>query len=233
MIDFVDYVIAHKECDFAQDDTYRILTVGDFQKDCCLSERTGENIHQYNSRINECTGLYWIWKNTSSEYVGLSHYRRWFYNCRYRHDHSRLDAYRAEDLLADHDIILTGTHWFPWRVIDNMRIALGEDLTAEADIVFKQMIEHRQPEYFDAYCDVMEGTCMHICNMFVTRRPVLNAYCEWLFSFLLDAADGIDVDGLTVKQQRVAGYFAEAMWTVWLRKQDIRICEQPHKMIWG
>lgn len=231
MIDFVDYVITHKDCEFKEDDSYRILCVGGYRQDNLLSEQDGINISEYNKRINECTGLYWIWKNTHSEYVGMSHYRRWFYNCRWVHDKSRLDADRVEELLKDHDIILTGTSWFGWRVIDNMNIALGKEITEEANRVFIDLIRERQPDYLDAYCDVMEGNHMHICNLFVTRREIFDAYCKWLFSFLLDAADRIDVSECSTRQQRIAGYFAEVMPTVWLREQKYMICEQPHRMV--
>lgn len=231
MIDFVDYVITHKECEFKEDDSYRVLCVGGYRHGNLLSEQDGINISEYNKRINECTGLYWIWKNTSSEYVGMCHYRRWFYNCRWVHDKSRLDADRVEELMKDHDIILTGTHWFNWRVIDNCNIALGKEITEEANRVFIDLIRERQPDYLDAYCDVMEGNRMHICNLFVTRWEIFDAYCKWLFSFLLDAADRIDVSECSTRQQRIAGYFAEVMPTVWLREQKYRICEQPHRMV--
>lgn len=210
---------------------YRILCVGGYQKDDFLTEGHGDNISEYNARINECTGLYWIWKNTRSDYVGMSHYRRWFYNCRWVHDKSRLDADRVDELLKDRDIILTGTSWFGWRVIDNMNIALGKEITEEANRVFIDLIRERHPDYLDAYCDVMEGNHMHVCNLFVTRWEIFDAYCEWLFSFLLDAADWIDVSDCTARQARVAGYFAEIMPTVWLKEHDYRICEQPHRMV--
>ena len=76
--DIVDYVITHKEYNIPQDEMYRKLCVGKYREDGELCEQDGENITQYNERINELTGLYWIWKNTESEYVGLSHYRRYF-----------------------------------------------------------------------------------------------------------------------------------------------------------
>lgn len=232
MIDYKNYIIAHDNFPVEQDECYKALAVGGMRKDGWLCELDGDNIHEYNKCINECTGLYWIWKNTSSEYVGMSHYRRWFYNYRYIHDKSRLDAYRVEEILRDNDIILTSTHWFGWRVIDNCNIALGEELTKNASNVFFDLIRERQPYYLDAYCDVMEGNSMHICNLFVTRREIMDKYCEWLFSFLLDAADRIYVAGCTPKQKRVAGYFAETMWTVWLKEQKYKVHELPHRMVW-
>lgn len=233
MIDCKNYIITHKDVPIQQDDMYRALCVGGFRMDGMLSELDGENIAQYNSRINECTGLYWIWKNTDSEYVGMSHYRRWFYNCRYVHDKSRLDADRVDELLKDHDIILTDPFRFRWMISENCGIELGEDINQAANKVFYDLIRERQPDYLDAYCDVMDGHSMYICNLFVTRREILNAYCEWLFSFLLDAADKIDVTGCTDKQKRIAGYFAEMMWTVWMREQKYKVCEQPFRMVPG
>ena len=212
---------------------YRILCVGGYQKDDFLTEGHGDNISEYNARINECTGLYWIWKNTRSDYVGMSHYRRWFYNRRTPHDKSRLDKDRVEELLLGekYDIILTRTSWFPWRVIDNCNICLGEEITEKADMVFRKILKIRQPNYIRAYDEVMAGNHMHVCNLFVTRWEIFDAYCEWLFSVLLDAADWIDVSDCTARQARVAGYFAEIMPTVWLKEHDYRICEQPHRMV--
>ena len=61
MIDCIDYVITHKPYPIQQDDLYRTLCVGDYQEESALSERTGKNISVYNDRLNEVTGLYWIW----------------------------------------------------------------------------------------------------------------------------------------------------------------------------
>ena len=233
MIDCKNYVITHKECDVQEDNMYRILCVGDYRKEGLLTERSGDNISAYNARINECTGLYWIWKNTSSEYVGMCHYRRWFYNCRYVHDKSRLDADRVEELLKDHDIILANKVTFAWTVGNNCSIELGQDINEVANYEFFDLIRERQPDYLDDYCDVMDGHSMYVYNMFVTRREILNDYCEWLFSFLLDAADRLDIVGLSQKQQRIAGYYAEMMWTVWMHHQNLKVCEQPCRMLPG
>lgn len=75
------YVVMHKEYQVRCDELYQPICVGKFyQNKDYLTETAGENISYLNDKINECTALYWIWKNTNSEYVGLNHYRRYFYN---------------------------------------------------------------------------------------------------------------------------------------------------------
>ena len=39
---------------------------------------TGDNISNLNQWLGDLTGLYWIWKNTSDEFVGTNQYRRYY-----------------------------------------------------------------------------------------------------------------------------------------------------------
>ena len=223
------YAITHKPHEFKQDDLYKVLCVGGYTEPGSLSEQDGENISELNDRINECTGLYWIWKNTDEEIIGMCHYRRWFYNRRFDGDRSRLDAERIAEILKDHDIILPFKARLMTTVEWNLISTLGEDLTEKAFQVFNTGILDKQPDYFDELFNVMTGTQMFFHNLFVTRREILDRYCEWLFSFLPDAANRIDVSGYEGKQKRIAGYFAEIMPTVWLARQDLKIYELTHQ----
>jgi len=218
MNDITDYVITHRDWPIVQDDLYRALCVGGFRKDGWLCAADGENIEQYNDRLNELTGLYWIWKNTDIEYVGLSHYRRYFDNG------GRLDEAAIRWLLQDvkYDIILSRIR-LPWSVHHNICMTCGGETARAAYDAFLETIRERQPEYAEAFEDVMCGSEMYRCNMFVTRREIMDRFCGWLFSFLTEAADKVDVSGLGFYGKRVCGYVGEAMWTVWLKRHRLNV----------
>ena len=220
MIDCTDFVITHIVKPIQEDDLYKTLCVGGLRMPDKLCELDGENIAEYNDRINELTGLYWIWKNTDCEHVGLSHYRRFF------NDGGRLGKDRIEKIMGDYDIILSEIR-LEWTILHNIRLASGAHTAMFAYNVFQDVIREKQPEYLDAFEDVMANNKMYRCNMFVTRREILDRFCEWLFSFLLDATDCVDVRNMGFYERRVCGYFGEAMWTVWLRKNGLRVYDMP------
>ena len=221
-IDCKNYVITHRPGPVYQDDLYRGLCVGGLRQEGMLCELDGENIAQYNDRINELTGLYWIWKNTSSEYVGLCHYRRFFDNGGYRVDKATIKWIMD----AGCDIILSPIQ-LNWSMQHNIVLASGSDLAIRGYEVFRELIQERQPDYVDAFDHVMGHGFLYRCNLFVTRREVMNRYCEWLFSFLTDATDRVDVSRHGGYEHRVCGYFGEAMWTVWLRNNGLRVYDMP------
>lgn len=228
--DVVIYVVTHKDYGVKSDNLYRPICVGGYNHEGYESENVGENIAHLNAKINECTALYWIWKNTSHEYVGLNHYRRYFYNSSMKNTGNYLDRETIQMLLEDYDIILPETHPMSAgkREIDRLRTTMDENAFEQGYELVRKAIAKNQPDYLQAFDDVMNGHNIFACNMFVTKREVLNAYCEWLFSFVIEAAEAVEVKEYDNYSKRVIGFIAERMWTVWLRKQRLKIKEMPY-----
>ena len=230
--DITVYVVVHKEFRVINGGMYCPLCVGGYTGEGYLRESGERNISYLNEKINECTALYWIWKNTQGDYVGLNHYRRYFCENEYVGIGNILTRELASELLEAYDIIagracdLNITVF--QELIDDIQEAAGEGYALMKDVIGK-----RQPDYLEAYEDVMKGHHFYLCNMFITKREILNQYCEWLFSFLIEAAERFDIERFAVgdKRRRTIGFFAERMLTVWLMKQELRITELPMLLI--
>jgi len=121
------------------------LCVGKFHKIDMQSEDNGLSIIKYNNRINELTGLYWIWKNDNNPYVGLSHYRRYFNN-----NGMRLEKLDAQKIMQNYDIIAS-YHSLGWSVHENIIKTVGTTVDTIAYNEFIKVINKYQPQYLDSF----------------------------------------------------------------------------------
>lgn len=228
-IDAHIFVITHRKYNVLHNDLYYPICVGrNYQEQEFLSEQNGQNISHLNEKLNECTAMYWIWKNTSCEYVGISHYRRYFYNNGILSEGNYLDREELSRIFQEYDIILPQYMVSQNRTVkEHLRLSINEDAYESGYKAIRKAMENHQPEYLGAFDEVMQGHKLFICNMFVTYHTIFNRYCEWLFSFLIEAAESVDVDRYDNYSKRVVGFFAERMLTVWLLKQNLKIKELP------
>lgn len=230
--DIAIYVANHRKYHVLSNDLYKPLCVGTYKREGYLTEQTGENIVHLNLKINECTALYWIWKNTNTKYVGLNHYRRYFYIDDIPCIENYLDRETIRELLEIYDIILPKSYpQTKVKIIDQIKRSIDQRLFDKNYIMFRNKIQDKQPDYLEAFDNVMEGYNAFLCNIFVTRREIMNQYCQWLFSFLIESAEEIDVNGYDKYSQRVIGFLAERMWTVWLKRNKLKIKELPYVII--
>ncbi len=224
------YVVTHKTYRVLSDNMYRTLCVGNYENNEFLMEKLGDNIAHLNQKINECTAMYWIWKNTNSKYVGLNHYRRYFYNNSLKYYENYLKQDTIEEILERYDIVMSESEPFESTVCQQLeKTILDKEAYEKGYQIISENIEKTQPDYKKAFDTVLQGNHFYICNMFITKREIFNEYCQWLFSFIIDAAEEIDVSGYDENSRRVIGFFAERMWTVWLMKQELKIKELPIK----
>lgn len=167
-----------------------------------VRDDTGENISEKNRQYCELTALYWMWKNDNSKYVGLSHYRRKF----------ELNGTTIEDALKNIADVLVTT---PIINFNTLRCQYGVNHDIRDWDVLIEGIGKLYPEYMPAADTVQKGIYYYAYNMFITRKEIFDAYCEWLFPILeyCEKQIGTKENGY---QNRYLGFLAERMLTIYL-----------------
>ena len=59
------------------------------------------------------------------------------------------------------------------------------------------------------------------------KRPVLDAYCTWLFDVLFELERRLDISSYSAYDARVFGFIGERLLDVWLRARGISFAEMP------
>lgn len=210
-------VASHKHADMPSDEFYLPVHVGHALSDTDLGYQTdddGENISSRNRSYCELTAVFWAAKNTASDAVGLSHYRRYFVGEMPGPNGSKiLSPAQADELLAEHDVVIGKPRNYVVETIDShyRNGHHGEDLD-----VLRATIAERSPEYVSAYDAVFGGRKLSLYNMFLMRREAYLAYTEWLFPLLAEVEAQIDESDRTAYQQRTMGYLGERLLNVWV-----------------
>lgn len=230
---FAVYVVAHKKFDVDMPIGYKTIHAGRaLGADLgFIGDDSGDNISNLNPYLNELTALYWIWRNAAEDIVGISHYRRFFsskgstaFNAA---DILTVDQARA--LLDHHDMIIGAEAISPnsQRGLLVFDAEYDDRLAFAAIDVIKKNLELHQPEYLDAFEQIIANQSLFGCNMMIARKYVFDAYCQWLFSFLLPAAEEFipSLESASVRQKRILGFVAERMFGVWLLNQRLRLRE--------
>ena len=235
---FCVYVVTHKDAKLsALPEGYKIIHAGHAlakKNFGYAGDDTGENISALNLYLNEVTALYWIWKNTSQAIVGLNHYRRFFTEADDKTFavEKILSRASAEKILRDFDIIVAEN--FSSRLPSSclQKILSGGDLEEFVGSIFEKHIAIKQPDYLDAF-DIEANSYTGFCyEIFITRKKIFDAYCEWLFSFLLDVTEEVfartNIRQVNEpRQYRIISFITERLLTVWLRKNNLRIKKLP------
>ncbi len=214
-------VATHKKYQMPEDKMYLPVQVGSenakdlgYQKD-----NTGENISSKNPYYCELTGLYWAWKNLESEYIGLSHYRRYFaQNNRIpKKEEERfkniLTYERADELLNDVDIILPTKRKY---YIENLYNHYKHTMFIETLDETEKILKEKYPEYIAEFEKLHKRTSMHAFNMMIMKKDILNEYCKWLFDILFELEKRIDPSQYDSFHARYLGRISERLLDVWI-----------------
>ncbi|MBR4151715.1 MAG: DUF4422 domain-containing protein [Selenomonadaceae bacterium] len=232
--DFCIYVVTYGDKKIEEPpEGYKIIHAGHALSEDLgyLGDDSGDNISHLNVYLNEITALYWMWKNTNHTLIGLCHYRRFFTEA----DDSTFSREKiltkdaAQKILERYDIIVSSIGFEMMTQHGLIRNDCGEDLAKFAEGVIKKHLLKVQPDYLESFETVMDSLAIYKCHLFITRRDILDAYCKWLFSFIIDATNEIlrtvGLDDLPFSPRRLIAFLAERMLTIWLRKNRLRIKE--------
>lgn len=172
----------------------------------CDTDNTGDNISCDNPNYCECTGLYWIWKNTSGQdYVGLDHYRR----------RLKISAEQLE-YVTEHDI--------------NMVLALPQFTTMKTKDYFAGRLITRTDwknmqeailtvdDSFRECVDRMDETWFYFsCNLCLMKRNIFDDYCSFAFA-VANIIDGKYKKANILRNDRYMGYIFEVLLSLYVMK---------------
>lgn len=230
------YVITHKKFDADLDEHYKILHVG-LNDNCSpeyLRDDTGINIARKNPNFCELTGLYWIWKNDTSDpndITGLVHYRRYFTTEKeyflYTYFNRKPEILTYDPIskaVSENDIIL------PKRkkaVRTTREVYAFQHLGEDVDLL-RDAIATVCPEYLSSFDQAMSSREYYYGNMMICRKKLLDQYSEWMFPVLFELEKHIDLNKYKDNyQKRVYGFLSERMVKVFTDHNNLSVKEYP------
>ncbi|HIU70980.1 MAG TPA: DUF4422 domain-containing protein [Candidatus Enterosoma merdigallinarum] len=240
------FVCAHKEVDrFTSDPNFKFVGVGTKKHEivCDCTDDTGINIAEKNESYCELTLLYWIWKNIKTvDYVGLMHYRRFFYHPLPYLLKRQFVPYSSEELLAslkDEKTILLPKkfkvnhfyflksifHKLPFKTYKDVFISINFPKDLEKT---RQTIQALYPNYVDSFDKVLNSKSIHYGNVMVCSTKIFDEYCTFLFTILEQLEKEIDISNYIGNQRRLFGYVGEVLVDTFFQKhKEIKIKELP------
>lgn len=213
------FVISHSPDEIIKiesNDLYIPLFVGRNGRDNLgfLSDDIGDEISSKNPHYCELTGLYWMWKNTYAEIIGLCHYRRHFKG----EKSENIGENEIIEYLKDYDIILPkkntlvkGTYWETYK----------NHYFGDALKITREVISDLFPDYLKTFDEVLSQGSFHNYNMFICNKQLVDDYCNWIFPILNEVENRINLD----EYPRVLGLISEAILNVWVKQHDLNVKE--------
>lgn len=241
------YIATHKAFNFPEVEGYIPIHVGKSLADInlnILTDNTGENISELNRNFCELTALYWMWKNSNADVLGLVHYRRYFTNKVLEGNQKPLIL---DDLigLPKNSIILPVPERFFKKNKKIFNIKYAEDFYTvkeqfclnhcEEDWnLVRGVIYQRSPEYIKAF-DLVSKSKRGISfyNMFIGPKDVISHYATWLFDILFALNDRKDIGNYDNYQKRLYGFLSERLLNVYVEhhKKGLNVIFKPIYML--
>ncbi len=171
----------------------------------CITDDTGDNISVKNKDYCECTGLYWIWKNTTGQnYVGLCHYRR---RLMLDDDSVRYLKQSAADLVVAH----------PQFEGVSIKEYFQEFIYCRDWQLLKQEVVNYDASYLGYFERYETGRYYFPCNVALWKRCWFERYCEFAFS-VAGKIEAYYMERGIVRGDRYMGYLFEQLSTLFIMR---------------
>lgn len=220
------YVITHKSIEIPKIPGYVSLLAGASLRrvEGSFDEKDNVGIHisERNRSFCELTGLYWIWKNSDADVVGVSHYRRFFSRRELLADEKYF--LREKDIagiLMKHHLIVPKKFHYGSSVLQAINYAPNIIDMKE----LYQAILVCAPDYESDYRWYLRQNQTYFFNMCIMKKDDFDAYCSWLFPilFYFEKLHSIDRESNRYRK-RLFGFVAERLLPVWLH-HNVHISE--------
>lgn len=172
-----------------------------------VKDNTGINISEKNRMYCEMSAVYWIWKNTNHNWIGIEHYRRHL-------------LVKPEMLNEGVDVILPLPYiCYPNEVSQFLRFT-----TKDALYALEKALRELHPDEYNRYHEILYGKYQYTYNMLCARKDVFDDYCSWFFEiteYMENMADSVP----EIKGTRALSYVAEVLTNIYFmsHKNNLKI----------
>ncbi len=193
-------------CDEIIQDDYIPLQVAaaltDERKGCQV-DCEGDHISHKNPDYSECTGIYWIYKNTKGqEYVGLSHYRR----------RLLLDEISQKYIVDEGiDVVLPVPTFCGDCIEDFFQIFIQ----SYDWITFKKCVKQYDESYAEIFEIYEKGHFFFHANLALWKREWFDRYCEFVFAITSMVEEEYAKQGIQ-RHNRFMGYLVENLTSLYV-----------------
>jgi hypothetical protein len=216
------------------------ITVNQFQMSNVQSDSSGDNISHLNPYYCELTAQYWVLRNTKSDYVGFYHYRRYlnFLNSNGIHESSAINLNDSQPMIE----FLTSEIQFSKLVtLLELADAIIPQKMLSLPSISGQYIQAVKSGPWDLFIDALNNkysneinasaffdNLIHgsVCNMFVMKWELFEAYCNDLFEVIDPIYNKIG-SNYDSYNNRYPGFLAERFLGFWLYVNKVKTIEVP------
>lgn len=194
----------------------------------------GDHIAHYYERWGDLTALYWVWKNTSHDYVGMAQRRRYLsLSGGMERDHAVPDCSEAvvkrnrwtlksaSSFIIENDVICP-------RAYSIEELTIAKDLRSPWQFYRKEggnpedidellrIIKEKYPDIYIHGFEFVYGNKMIPWNIFLMKRDIFDGYCNFIFSILFEFEKIRDISSTGSFQRNIWGLVAEILGNIYL-----------------